>query len=325
MKTERTVCLCIVVSMLSGVLMAFFLFGANSFQEACHKGANARVLFRVLNDLQNPVAGAKVNVFFDMADRVEGRYVVGITDTNGVCVIEGKTVGVLKIEVSCQGYYRTKDELCFITMGHEHEVKNGMWQPWGMVKKIVLRPVRCPRAIRMTSHDWIDTKAINEWLGFDLEKYDFIAPIGKGLVKDVEIKFDWDGCYGTKHNGMAVSLRFPSPYAGGYYENKTAWSDFTGVYNANTNSIYSQEFHYERRPIRDAKGRIVGGVGDKFDQSKVLVVRSRCIVDRHGFIVSARYFLLSNLEFSCMPDGCASIRFVTTYNPTPNDTNLEPK
>ena len=325
MKTERTVCLCIVVSMLSGVLMAFSLFGANSFQEACHKGANARVLFRVLNDLQNPVAGAKVNVFFDMADRVEGRYVVGITDTNGVCVIEGKTVGVLKIEVSCQGYYRTKDELCFITMGHEHEVKNGMWQPWGMVKKIVLRPVRCPRAIRMRSHDWIDTKAINEWLGFDLEKYDFIAPIGKGLVKDVEIKFDWDGCYGTKHNGMAVSLRFPALYAGGYYDDKTAWSDFTGVYNANTNGIYAQEFHYERRPIRNAKGRIVGGVGDKFDQSKVLVVRSRCIVDRHGFIVSARYFLLSNLEFSCMPDGCASIRFVTTYNPTPNDTNLEPK
>ena len=77
--------------------MAFSLFGANSFQEACHKGANARVLFRVLNDLQNPVAGAKVNVFFDMADRVEGRYVVGITDTNGVCVIEGKTVGVFAI------------------------------------------------------------------------------------------------------------------------------------------------------------------------------------------------------------------------------------
>ena len=325
MKTIKTVCLCAIMSMVRGGVMAFSLFGANSFQEACHEGADARVEFRVLNDLGSPVVGAKVNVFFDMADRGEGRPVIGITDTNGVCMVEGKTVGVLKIEVSCEGYYRTKDELCFITMGHEYEVKNGKWLPWGMAKKIVLRPVRCPRAIRVASHDWIDTKAINEWIGFDLEKYDFIAPIGKGLVKDVEIKFDWDGCYGTKHNGMALSLRFPSPYAGGYYENKTAWSDFTGVYNANTNGIYSQEFHYERRPIRDAKGRIVGGVGDKFDQAKVLVVRSRCIVDRQGILVSARYFLLSNLEFSCMPDGYVSIRFVTTYNPTPNDTNLEPK
>lgn len=56
--------------------------------------------------------------------------------------------------------------------------------------------------------------------------------------------------------------------------------------------------------------------GDK--TSYLRVQHCVCIVDRQGILVSARYFLLSNLEFSCMPDGCASIRFVTTYNPTPN-------
>ena len=304
--------------------MAFPLFGANSFQEACHEGANARVEFRVLNDLGSPVVGAKVNVFFDMADRGEGRPVIGITDTNGVCMVEGKTVGVLKIEVSCEGYYRTKDELCFITMGHEHDVKHGKWQPWGMVKEIVLRPIQDPVALKSESN-WRRTTVLNEWIAFDLEKCDFVAPIGQGEACDLIVKFDWDGMYGTKHNGMAVSLKFPHKFSGGYYENRCGWSAFTGVYAANPNKTYSQFFQYYRRPIRDSKGRMIGVDGEGFDQSKVLVVRSRCVVDEKGNLVSARYFELERLEFSCNHKKTAALAFDLIYNPTPNDTNLEPK
>ena len=118
MKTRKTFFLCAVISLLGEALMAISLFEANSFEKACHKGAYARVVFRVMNDVGSPVVGVNVNVLFDMADRGEGRRVIGTTDTNGVCVVEGKTVGVLKIEVSREGYYRTNDELCFITMGH---------------------------------------------------------------------------------------------------------------------------------------------------------------------------------------------------------------
>lgn len=152
-------------------------------------------------------------------------------------------------------------------MGQEHEIIGGRWMPWGMRRDFVLRTVSCPKAIRLATHDWIDTKAINEWVGFDLQKYDYVAPVGKGEVADMEIKFDWDGKYGSKHNGMAVSLRFPAKFAGGCYSDKKSWSDFTGVYSARTNMVYEQNFHYERRPIRDAKGRKIGGEGEKFDQS----------------------------------------------------------
>ena len=305
--------------------MAFSLFGANSFQEACHEGANARVEFRVLNDLGSPVVGAKVNVFFDMADRGEGRPVIGITDTNGVCMVEGKTVGVLKIEVSCEGYYRTKDELCFITMGHEHEVKNGKWQPWGISKPILLRTIRNPIAVRSLSHDWRLTKVLNEWVAFDLERYDYVEPIGRGIVGDVEIKFDWDGTFGTKHNGMAVSLRFTNRFAGGYYTSRFMQSAFSGVYSADPQGEYLQYFHYYRRPVRDSKGRKIGGKGEVFDKTKALVVRSRCVVDAKGNLLSARYFQIENFEFACSREKEAAVSFNLIYNPTPNDTNLEPK
>ena len=310
---------------LLGCFPASAMFASNDFQKAYHEGALARVEFRVLDEGGNPIQGAKVSAFFDMADRSKGELVIETTDTNGVCIAEAKTKGVLEIEVSGEGYYRTKDKISLIIMGQEHEVKGGRWMPWGMRRDFVLRPISCPKAIRLAKHDWIDTKTINEWVGFDLQKYDYVVPVGKGEVSDMEIKFEWDGNYGSKHNGMAVSLRFPAKFSGGYYYDKKPWSDFTGVYYAQTNAVYEQNFHYERRPIRDAKGRKIGGVGEKFDQSKVLVVRSRCNVDAYGNLVSAQYAELFNLQFSCTPDKSASIKFNTIYNPTPNDTNLEPK
>ena len=298
--------------------------GATSFEDACHKGADARVMFRILNDVGCPVAGAKVNVFFDMADRGDGHRVIWIADTNGVCVVKGKTVGVLKIEVSCDGHYLTRDDICFITMGHEHEVKNGKWQPWGMAKEIVLRPIRDPVALKSESN-WRRTTVLNEWIGFDLEKCDFVAPVGQGKVCDLEVKFDWDGMFGTKHNGMAVSLKFPQKFSGGYYAKRCGWSTFTGVYAADPDKAYSQSFQYYRRPIRDSKGKMIGVDGEGFDQSKVLVVRSRCVVDEKGNLVSAHYFELERFEFSCNRKKTASLTYDLIYNPTPNDTNLEPK
>ena len=102
-------------------------------------------------------------------------------------------------------------------------------------------------------------------------------------------------------------------------------SAFTGVYAADPQKTYLQYFHYFRRPIRDAKGRKIGGEGERFDKSKVLVVRSRCVVDEEGNLVSARYFEIENFEFSCSREKEVALCFNLIYNPTPNDTNLEPK
>ena len=325
MKTKGAIVIAI-TSMVSlhGFTM-YDLFGPTTFQEAYRDGAKARIVFNIVNDLGCPVSGANVNVFFDMADRSKGRRMVGLTDTNGVYIAEAKTKGVIEIEVSCERHYATKDEICFITMGHEHEVKNGKWQPWGMRKDVILRPIRNPAAIKILPTDWVRTKVLNQWIGFDLEKFDFIAPIGSGKVNDVEMKFDWDGMYGTKHNGRDVSLRFTGRYTGGSYVERFAQSAFTGTYAADPHKTYLQQFHYFRRPVRDSKGRMVGVDGNGFDQSKVLVGRSRCIVDETGKLVSARYFQIENFDFACSQEKEAVVSFNLIYNPSPNDTNLEPK
>ena len=328
MKTKGVIASCLMSMVALWVFPAFALFGfgPTTFQEACHKGADARVEFRVVDDEGNPVSGASVNAFFDMTDRSKGRRVIVQTDTNGVCVSNAKTMGVIEIDVSREGYYRSGDLISFINMGHEHEVKNGKWQPWGMVKQITLLPVKNPQAQIAGTPDWKRTKELKKWMGFDLMKYDFVKPYGNGIVSDVEVMFDWDGVWDLKdYSGMALKMRFKEKYAGGYYAAKTPGSEYVGIYHANTNEDYKTEFSYFERVIgRDKRGNVTGYDRHPFDPSKVLVVRSRCKLNEDGTLNSANYFQICYIQFAGGKRG-AALKFLSIYNLTPNDTNLEPK
>ena len=319
-------CLVSMVSLWVFPACAFLGFGPTTFQEAYKKGAKARIWFRVVDDIGNPVDGANVNVFFDMADRSKGRRVIKQTDANGVCIAEEKTKGVLEIEVSREGYYRSNDLISFITMGHEHEVENGKWQPWGMDRQIILLPVKNPQARIAGTSDWKRTRELKKWLGFDLMKYDFVKPYGDGIVSDVEVMFDWDGVWDIKdYRGMALKMRFSEKYAGGYYATKTPGSEYVGIYHANTNEYYKTEFSYSERVTgRDKRGNVTGYERQSFDTSKVLVVRSRCKLNEDGSLKSANSFQVYYIQFAGGKRG-AALKFLSIYNPTPNDTNLEPK
>lgn len=69
----------------------------------------------------------------------------GETNANGSWVIQGKTCGnELKIEITKDGYHDSNRKMSFATMGAEHEVKDGKWQPWGKEELIVLRKIKNP-------------------------------------------------------------------------------------------------------------------------------------------------------------------------------------
>ena len=321
-KTTSGVVLMAAISMWR--ISAYATMWLTPFQEAYQKGAEARIEFRVLDDLGSPVQGASVNVFFDMANRSKARKVIVRTDTNGVCVAEEKTKGVLKIKVSCDGYYSSHDEICFIEMGREHKVKGGRWQPWGMKKEMVLRPVRKPVANKPYFSSGKYTMDTGKWLGFDIETYDFVSPNGNGTIADFEVKFEWDGQRGKNFHGMDMIIRFVEPYAGAYYYDRTMTSDFRDAYSANTNEFYQKEFVFYSHPIRNSDGEIVKRDQKLFDMSKSLVVRSRCILNEDGTLNQARYSEIAELSFGCSSKG-TWIMFQPIFNPTPNDTNLEPK
>ncbi len=293
---------------------------------ASARSADASVEFHVTDDRGVPVHDAKVEVIFDMLGLARGTRIAANTDSNGVCRVKGRTAGVLKIQVAKDGYYRTRDEICLITMGKEHEIKWGKWQPWGMERKIILPKVRNPVAIQPPwgKTVWRFTKQRNEWVGFDIMAYDYVTPWGKGTTSDFEVYYEWDGKRFKNYNGMSATIRFPQKYAGAYWQDKFSGTDFDGVYAADPDAAYVSGYKFYTRVERDHKGKIVKEERHMPNQGEILVGRSRCKLNEAGKLESAIYFKIAHLSFCCDENG-VGIRGKVYYNPTPNDTNLEPK
>ena len=286
-------------------------------------GAEAKICLKICDDMGLPVSNASVRTYFDMLPVPHSVY--GKTDTNGVCVVKGKTNGN-KIEffVGKEGYYGSNKEKIFIKMGEEHDVKDGKWQPYGAMETIELRKIRNPAYLAVAHmREFNNTKEISSWIGFDLCKRDFVRPYGMGEIADFEVFFDWDkGCF-ADYKGMATKIRFTGKFFGYYQCAANAVSEFKGPYSAFPDAKYQQNADFFERVIIDPNA--YGRRYDRkfFDGNKCWVVRSRCKVDVDGNLVSAHYSVINNIAFGCDKGGVACICVTGAFNPTPNDTNLE--
>ena len=327
MKTStKIICIVAAVALVAMPQMAVAMRSSPDaeFERAMKKGAQARLEIRVVDDEGAPVSNATVKVLFNMLTPGGGEIVTVTTDTNGVAVAEGKTNDAIRYRVEKEGYYKSEEGMDMYNMSHRCEVKGGRWQPWGMQKEIVLRPVRNPAAIRMPVNNWRYVKDMYKWIGFDLQKYDFLPPHGKGEFADLELRIDWNGKRFKGYEGIDEHIRFPNKYSGAYYVDRSMQSDFKDVYVADSNAVYQTEFDFYEHPVYDKKGMTTRRDTKELGSSRALVVRSRCKTDDEGNLVSANYFLLSDLQFGGSDKGACLI-YQGVYNPTPNDTNLEPK
>jgi hypothetical protein len=292
-------------------------------EHAMGHGAEAKIRLKVCDDTGAPVSNASVCAGFDMLPRPHSVY--GKTDTNGVCVVKGKTNGnKVVFLVGKDGYYGSRKEISYVPMWKEHDVKDGKWQPYGAVESIELRKIRNPAHLTVSySREFNNTKVINAWIGFDLEKRDFVQPYGKGEIADLEVLFDWDGKTFADYRGIAMKTRFTEKFSG-YYQcvGKTV-SEFKGPYFALPDATYQQDADFYERVIIDPNA--YGRRYDRrfFDENKCWIVRSRCKVDAEGNLVSAHYSIVNNIEFCYDKGGVVCICVTGAFNPTPNDTNLE--
>lgn len=292
-------------------------------EHAMGYGAEAKIRLKVCDDTGAPVSNASVCAGFDMLPRPHSVY--GKTDTNGVCVVKGKTNGnKVVFLVGKDGYYGSRKEISYVPMWKEHDVKDGKWQPYGAVESIELRKIRNPAHLAVAHmREFNNTKEINSWIGFDLEKRDFVQPYGKGEIADFEVFFDWDkGCF-ADYKGMAKRIRFTGKFSGYYQYAANAVSEFKGPYSALPDATYQQDADFYEHVIIDPNA--YGRRYDRkvFDKNKCWVVRSRCKLDADGNLKSAHYSVINDIAFGCDKGGVACICVTGAFNPTPNDTNLE--
>ena len=299
---------------------AFALRKDPAYLDARRYGAMARMQIHIVDDLGRNVPDAEINVFMGMNFRPKGYYLKGMTDANGIYVAEGKTCGdEIVVEVAKRGHYSSIKKLCFAKMGAEHDVRDGKWLPFDEVENITLRRIAKP--IKLIAFDrLIDVAKTNAWLGFDMEKMDFVEPIGTGSTVDFEIKVEWDGLPAWESKSCSAEIRFFGDGTGGCYAKNVPESAFPYTYVAQPDAVYAE------RTVR-----IVDRNGDphttkiQFATDSALVTRTRCVIDEYSKIKVANYGCIRRFEIGPSRRGVALLRLTYVFNPTPNDTNLESK
>jgi hypothetical protein len=291
------------------------------FNKAISRGAKTKIELHVVDDEGVPVPAANVKVTLGMV--TTANIINGQTDTNGVFIIEGKTRGnEIIIQPKKDGYYNSKKTIIY--WGNVNiKVKNGKWQPYGEKMTVVLRKIKktSDKIIKFGDGDFKLTSALNQWIGFDLKENDYVEPHGKGKIADFEVLLEWDGKWGRgNYTGMSLSVRFLEPYSGFYVCDKELTSNFIGQYNVIPGDIKFITSNFYSRKIDDYNWD-----KKKFDKNTSWVIRSRCIVDDEGKLVSSNYSILYSFDFCCRHDSTAGICVSGYFNPIPNDTNLEHK
>lgn len=290
------------------------------YREARRQGAVARMLIHAVDDRGQDVSNATIHVFMGMNFRPKGYTLDGHTDGRGMYVLEGKTCGdEILIDVIKDGYYSSSLRLSFAEMGAERQVLDGCWQPFGNEERIELRRIVNPRDL-IVVNKFIDVPATNVWIGFDMAKGDFVAPMGRGETPDFDIKAEWDGLPSWESRFCRSTIRFREDKAGGCYVRNVKESKFPYPYSAQEDHVY----HQREVEIVDRNGD-PGVTKVPFAGDSSLVTRTRCETDDKGILEKANYGAVRRFEIGPSRRGIPLLRIAYVFNPTPNDPNIEEK
>ena len=245
------------------------------------------------------------------------RSVYGVSCNNGYRVALDQDD--LKAGYEEDGYYESKDTIVFPKReGEKLNVVDGKWQPYGEMRTVVLKRMRKPQD--MLGPAWPPQRKIkfyDIWLGFDLEKGDFVPPVGNGCESDMFVRFHLAGEMPYDWS-IRMDVTFTNyPYAGAYRLKMDDWSDMKSVYQADTNANYVSELTFRYAREKGNRRPIV----EKLEKDEYLVFRTRTKVDREGKLQSARYGKLYgpwNFE-----DAGGSQIYKVFLNAKDNDVNLE--
>lgn len=283
------------------------------------RGAKAKECFRVVDQDGNPVEGAHFRGAFVLDDWNDYQRVEGVSNTNGEFVAEGKSKDRLHYRITKDGFYKTSGDVLYLSTKANPAVVDGKWQPYGSKRTVVLKKIIKP-AVNIVHAAPIRIEAkipeYGKWLGFDLEKYDWVSPLGAGKHEDVLLKFTKRTTANWFDFTCTMSVSFTNnPYAGVMVMKKDGSSEFVTEYRANTNGQYCGTLEYVREMIPGQKRNF-----SFLDDGSYLIYRTRTTVDEHQKLKTAHYGIIlgewsPTEEYMSLADGC--------FNPIPNDVNIE--
>lgn len=307
--------------------VATFADDMEHIRQAQRYGADSQIEVTVVHEDGSPVAGAKVKGIFPSVwnrSRAKTNMVEVQTNAKGQATLREKSGGDVLITVTKEGYYGSEEVISFNT-GKSSCVADECWQPWGYPCKIVLKPKMFPRKLIVSGWDDRSYKSSpgkpGEKIGFDLERIDWVAPYGKGIVPDflVSYRMHNEGLPKGIIARKEITLYFPNVADGAYRAPISTQSYMQPPHKADINAVYQKEISFWKD--MNFYASIAKPSEDNLEK-ECLILRTRTVCDVSGKIISAHYTVFdAPLIPWGNPDNC--FYFFYFYNPTPNDPWLE--
>lgn len=295
------------------------LLGWTELENAEADGAKMKMTFVVVDNDNNAVSNAWIQggMYCDTGASM-GTEFAGYTDGSGRFTISGETTGRVVYSITKENFYQTSSEYDFARNepGYTPTVNKGKWQPYGLEYTVMIKRIYAATA-KPFSFGYITVPAFGQWMGFDLEMFDLCPPYGKGIHKDILLRYVFDRdpiVRGKTYASMEMSFT-NNPHAGAYILKKDGWSDLQSCYVADTNNTFSiKSFKYESSRTREEIFK-----NEDFPEDSYIVFRTRTSVDRDGNLISAHYGKIYGGW-----DYPRQLHFGgTLFNSIPNDPNLE--
>lgn len=289
------------------------------FIHAVHKGAKAMMTFCVLDNEGTPVSGANIETGFD--DPAPGQSIYNQqTGTNGCCVVTGNTRGGMWFRITKPDFYTTEGS-CYFRRKAPPYIVDGKWQPWNPTNPVVLKRIKNPIPMYVKKVETI-IPVLDQPVGFDLEKGDWVAPYGTGSSSDFVFQFSFKTkpqTYKDDFKTLTV-LSFSNPADGIQdvvvpVEQWGAHSMLKLPYQAQSNG-YQSVCEWQSNCV-DGRSEIVPERGD-------YSFRVRTKVDDSGKIISALYGKIhGSIETGGYLQALPRLLFTYYLNPNSNDRNVE--
>jgi len=264
-------------------VIACLCAGWNARERAEMYGAQAEMVVHVIDDKGQAISNVNVEVYFGMSTK-EGKTIKGKSDGEGNFRAKGKTTGEVYVNATKTGFYESTEKIELFA-DEKREVLHGRWMPKEICTNVILRSIGKPIELITSplSKDYqIDGK--REWLGFDLEKMDWVAPKGSGKTVDFEVQYESDGKRLFDYTGSKLHVRFVRPFDGVYRRGLNKVSRLRTDPVADTNATYVTELNFYMEKTQDKKW-----MTNKLSKDEFLVLRTRSRTDENGNFIGAHY------------------------------------
>lgn len=172
----------------------------------------AKATIAVFDENNKPVEGAYTGITFETNTSQGPKFSTGdgLTDSVGKFTASGNCNGHIAYGAKKEGYYDSYNI-------YDFKGKNSFgWEPWNPELKIVLRKIENPVQMyaRDTKRSKIEIPIVNQDVGFDLVKFDWVVPYGIGSNADFIFNLQRLPVVSRKNYDATLTITFSNKWDG---------------------------------------------------------------------------------------------------------------